>query len=108
MVKFIYSFGGSSTEIKTSDPAWKVVETPKSENYSNHDFDERTRKVAGFVAEFWVSHRYGPTFREIQAATGLGSLATVKEIIDELAHLDLVTYVPKQARTLVPTDKLLK
>jgi len=107
MVKFIYSFGGSSAEIETSDPTWKVVETPKSDNYAD-DFDERTRNVAGFVAEFWVSHRYGPTFREIQSATGLGSLATVKEIIDELADLDLVTYVPKQARTLVPTDKLLK
>tara|TARA_R100001463_G_scaffold77209_1_gene131291 strand:+ start:6753 stop:7085 length:333 start_codon:yes stop_codon:yes gene_type:complete len=89
-----------------SPTAFRVVKRPPEEFEEYRD--DRVAKVGMFIAHFWVEHRFGPTMREIQQATDIQSLSTVKEAVDTLRDSKYVTYVPKQARTLVPTDKLLE
>tara|TARA_Y100001951_G_C11243343_1_gene241887 strand:- start:344 stop:562 length:219 start_codon:yes stop_codon:yes gene_type:complete len=67
----------------------------------------RLWKTAQFIAGFWTQHRYGPTLREIQHEVGVPSLTTVREDLATLKEGGFVTYLPKQARTIVPTDILL-
>lgn len=69
--------------------------------------DKRLNEVAVFIADFWEKNRFGPTLREIQSEVGISSLTTVRTDIDRLAEDGWVTFIPKQARTLVPTDILL-
>jgi len=107
MPTFNYTFGGATNQMK--DSTWKFVDLPAEQGTDEWERAkyEKAEKVASFVAAFWLEHRYGPTFREIQEATQIPSLSTVKEMVDILSRMDLLTYVPKQARTIVPTDKLL-
>lgn len=107
MPTFNYTFGGATNQLK--DNTWKFIDSPTQEGSDEWERIkyEKAEKVASFIAAFWLDHRYGPTFREIQEATQIPSLSTVKEMVDILSEMNLVTYVPKQARTIVPTDKLL-
>ena len=72
--------------------------------------DPRSNRLwhtAQFIAGFWKKHRYGPTLREIQREIGVSSLTTVRDDLAVLKKRGYVTYLPKQARTIVPTDTLL-
>ncbi len=108
-MKFEYKFSDQdriASSFLESPTAFRVMKRPPQEFEAYRD--ERISKVGMFVAHFWVEHRFGPTMREIQQATDIQSLSTVKEAVDALQASGYVTYVPKQARTLVPTDKLLE
>ena len=37
--------------------------------------DDRRSRMALYIGEFWQSHRYGPTLREIQSELAIKSLA---------------------------------
>ena len=69
--------------------------------------DDRRSRMALYIGEFWQSHRYGPTLREIQSELAIKSLPTIRADLENLAGRGLVTYQPNQSRTLVPTDTLL-
>ena len=69
--------------------------------------DDRRSRMALYIGEFWQSHRYGPTLREIQSEWAIKSLTTIRADLENLAGRGLVTYQPNQSRTLVPTDTLL-
>ena len=69
--------------------------------------DDRRSRMALYIGEFWQSHRYGPTLREIQSELAIKSLTTIRADLENLAGRGLVTYQPNQSRTLVPTDTLL-
>ena len=69
--------------------------------------DARRSRMALYIGEFWQSHRYGPTLREIQSELAIKSLTTIRADLENLAGRGLVTYQPNQSRTLVPTDTLL-
>jgi hypothetical protein len=45
--------------------------------------------------------------REIQQSIGIPSLTTVRDDLVVLKASGFITYLPKQARTIVPTDTLL-
>jgi len=94
MSNFTYSFGGASPVVSESKTGPEIK-------------TERILNMAVFVARFWQEHRYGPTLREIQSAVGVGSLTTIREDLRVLADDGYVTYNLRQARTLVPTDRLL-
>ena len=112
MAKFQYSFRADDAASTSQLPSLEFQVAARPANGSNDDVqslrDERSQKVGMFIVHFWRGHRYGPTIREIQHATGIQSLSTVKEAVDVLRDAGYVTYVPKQARTLVPSDKLLE
>lgn len=100
-----YSFAESNREASETETvrlAWKDWEDP-----GTNTKDVRQTKMAYFIATFWQANRYGPTLREIQKEVDIASLTTIREDLEILSNNGLVTYVPKQARTLVPTDKLL-
>lgn len=98
-----YTFAETSREAsETVRIQWQDWESPDSDKK-----DLRQAKVAYFIATFWQANKYGPTLREIQKEVEIASLTTIREDLEILANDGLVTYVPKQARTLVPTDKLL-
>ena len=110
MATFRYSFNDKPVFNNPHlDDIFKVVGTPTGDFYDIESlWDERTQKVGMFVLHFWKENRFGPTIREIQQATEIQSLSTVKEAVDRLRDAGYVTYIPKQARTLVPSDKLLE
>ena len=99
-----YTFGDSApiTSSITADPQWKVWDD------HNGVKEQRLIKTALFIGHFWKENRYGPTLREIQGAMAVASLTTIREDLALLADGGYVTYIPRQARTLVPTDKLLE
>jgi SOS-response transcriptional repressor LexA len=104
MSTLTYNFGDgdqSAAKAITTDPQWKV--------WDDHDGtkEQRLIKTAVFIAYFWKENRYGPTLREIQGAMEIASLTTIREDLAALSKGGYVTYIPRQARTLVPTDKLL-
>jgi len=96
MSGFNYSFGGVQ-EPPVTEPK------PKRATVTG----ERLSRVATFIADYWEANKFGPTLREIQSEARVSSLGTVRADIERLVEMGLVTYLPKQARTLVPTDKLL-
>ncbi len=91
---YSFTFGGGSPVLSESKTGPEIK-------------TERVLNTAVFIARFWQEHRYGPTLREIQSAVGVGSLTTVREDLRSLADDGYVTYNLRQARTLVPTDRLL-
>jgi hypothetical protein len=107
MSRFTYTFG-STEEATTAPPSeaqvakppqmWDPLEDPRS---------NRLWKTAQFIAGFWTENRYGPTLREIQQSIGIPSLTTVRDDLVALKASGFITYLPKQARTIVPTDTLL-
>ena len=60
--------------------------------------------VLDFLREFQSTHEYSPTYREIMAALGIGSVSTVAEHIDNLAAIGVVKKVPGAARSLELID----
>ena len=99
--RFAETWVGTS-ETQSIRLGFKEWETPGADKK-----DLRQARMAYFIATFWQANRYGPTLREIQKEVKVPSLTTIREDLEILANDGLVTYVPKQARTLVPTDKLL-
>ena len=102
MATFTYTFAGTEGEIT---PSWATIDDRKV------DIDKKQQRLlntAAFIGVYWQQHRYGPTLREIQKEMKIASLTTIREDIALLADDGFVTYSPKQARTLVPTDKLLE
>jgi len=88
--------------MRPDEPAWKAWDDDALDPK-----DKRVIRTAMFIAVYWQRHRYGPTLREIQSEMGVASLTTIREDLAILSKQGLVTYIPKQARTLVPTDTLL-
>ncbi len=96
MPTFSYTFGSVQEPPQAEPKTQRAVIT-----------GERLSRVATFIADYWEANKFGPTLREIQSETCVSSLGTVRADIERLVEAGLVTYLPKQARTLVPTDKLL-
>lgn len=88
--------------MRPDEPPWKAWDDD-----SLDPKDKRLIRTAQFIAVYWKQNRYGPTLREIQAEMDVASLTTIREDLAVLSKRGLVTYIPKQARTLVPTDTLL-
>ena len=102
MATINYTFAETSGE---PIPAWATIDDRQV------DIDKKQQRLlntAAFIGVYWQQHRYGPTLREIQKEMQTASLTTIREAIALLADDGFVTYSPKQARTLVPTDKLLE
>lgn len=102
MATFNYTFAETGGE---PIPSWVSIDDRQS------DVDQKSKRLANtaaFIGVFWQNHRYGPTLREIQNEMKTASLTTIRDDIALLSNDGLVTYNPKQARTLVPTDKLLE
>jgi hypothetical protein len=107
MSRFTYTFGSTPTTT-TAPPTEAPV--PKPAQMSDPAEDPRSHrlwKTAQFIAGFWTENRYGPTLREIQQSIGIPSLTTVRDDLVALKASGFITYLPKQARTIVPTDTLL-
>lgn len=56
--------------------------------------------VYRFVAGYMQENGYAPTFREIGAAVGMPSTATVSKALDSLREQGRVEWVSGKARTL--------
>lgn len=107
MNKFTYTFGGAEPVLSSPPPE---VQIPKPQGMLDPLEDPRSNrlwKTAQFIVGFWTEHRYGPTLREIQHEIGVASLTTVRDDLAALKESGFITYLPKQARTIVPTDTLL-
>lgn len=59
------------------------------------------QKILEFIAAHQRKHNFPPTLREIGAATGLSSTATVKNHIDVLKNSGHISADPQRSRTLV-------
>ena len=109
MSKFTYTFGNPDPPPLASPP--EVVQAPKPPQMWDNELEDprshRLWRTAQFIAGFWTENRYGPTLREIQQSIGIPSLTTVRDDLVVLKASGFITYLPKQARTIVPTDTLL-
>lgn len=107
MSRFTYTFGNADPAPVTAPPE---VQPPEPSQMWDGPDDFRNRRLwntAQFIAGFWKTNRYGPTLREIQHEIGVPSLTTIREDLATLKDGGFITYLPKQARTIVPTDTLL-
>ena len=107
MSKFTYTFGNAEPAPVAPPPE---AQPPKPPQMWDNPLDARMSrlwKTAQFIAGFWTKNRYGPTLREIQFEIGVPSLTTVRDDLATLKDGGFITYLPKQARTIVPTDTLL-
>jgi len=103
MSTLAYTFAVETPLVEAPEPAaWKLADDPGLK-----PGELRRYKTAYFVANFWRENRYGPTLREIQNELSIKSLTTIRSDLDFLSEQGMVTYNPTQARTLVPTDRLL-
>lgn len=67
------------------------------------EYDDR---VVSFVRMFCRQHGYGPTFREVASAVGLG-VGSVQPIVAQLVLQGRLTQLPHSPRTLaVPRRKV--
>ena len=109
MSRFTYTFGSTTSTASTAAPPTEA-QVPKPAQMMDPAEDPRSHRLwqtAQFIAGFWTENRYGPTLREIQHEIGIPSLTTVRDDLVALKASGLITYLPKQARTIVPTDTLL-
>jgi len=65
---------------------------------------ERRAAVMVFVRTFRSEHGYGPTYREIAAALGLG-VATTQSHVRQLLEAGTLVSEPGKPRTLRPTEE---
>ena len=108
MNKFTYTFGNADPAPVASPPETQPPKPPRRwDTHLENPRDSRLWQTAQFIAGFWTENRYGPTLREIQHEIGVPSLTTVREDLAALKDEGFITYLPKQARTIVPTDTLL-
>jgi SOS-response transcriptional repressor LexA len=67
---------------------------------------DREHAVLAFINTFFQSRGFAPTLREIDAACGFGSTATVSRYVESLIKHGYLTRVPGQPRSLQLTPKL--
>ncbi len=60
----------------------------------------RQREILDFIDGYWCLHRRPPTVREIGAAIGLKSPASVHYHLEALARNGLVEHVPNSPRSI--------
>lgn len=65
---------------------------------------KKQQLILDYLREFQSTHEYSPTYREIMAALGIGSVSTVAEHIDNLVALGVVKKMPGAARSLELID----
>lgn len=63
-------------------------------------------KICGYIAEYYSTHGFGPSYREISSHVHLKSLSTVHGHIQRLMRDGLISANPDQPRSIVPTEKL--
>mgnify|MGYP003131889841 CR=1 FL=1 len=68
---------------------------------------KRQRTVLDFIKKYWSKHKYAPSYEEIRVGLGMTSKSGVKLCVDRLVRGGWVTQVPHQARSVVPTDKVI-
>ena len=107
MSRFTYTFGGAEPAPSSPSPEVQVAKPQGMLDPLEDPRSNRLWKTAQFIAGFWTENRYGPTLREIQQSIGIPSLTTVRDDLVTLKAGGFITYLPKQARTIVPTDILL-
>ena len=108
MSKFTYTFGSAEPAPVAPPPEVQAPKPPQMwENPLEDHRSNRLWNTAQFIVGFWTEHRYGPTLREIQHEIGVPSLTTIRDDLATLKDQGFITYLPKQARTIVPTDTLL-
>lgn len=61
-------------------------------------------KLLTAINEHWIEHGYGPTFRELQAATGTSSVSVISYRLARLITNGLVETEQMKARTIRLTD----
>ncbi len=61
---------------------------------------KKQRALLKFIQDFSIDHEFSPTYREIQRAMGLSSLATVAQHIDNCVKAGYLKKIPNAARTL--------
>lgn len=63
---------------------------------------ERQQLVLDAVQAYWAEHGYGPTVRDIAAAVGRTSPASVHRILTILRAEGKIAWNPQQPRTIRP------
>ena len=64
--------------------------------------------ICKFIGQYYMSHGYGPSIREIAIAVNLRSTSTVHAHVERLKKAGMLTTSEEkpQPRTIVPTEKL--
>lgn len=61
-------------------------------------------QILGFVREFWESHGYAPTVREVAGAVGIGSIGGMSVRLHRMREDGLLTFADRTPRTLAAVD----
>lgn len=69
-------------------------------------FSITREKICSYIAEYYSTHGFGPSYREISSYVQLKSLSTVHGHIQRLMRDGLIRTNPDQPRSIVPTEKL--
>lgn len=72
---------------------------------THHDAD-RADRIVEVIAEYRMTHGYGPSVRDIMARVGLASTSAVHHQLDKLRREGRITWEPDTARSLVLTAPL--
>jgi SOS-response transcriptional repressor LexA len=65
----------------------------------------KQRDVLRWIKEFWSTHQYSPSFREIAKGIGAKSTSSVSSIVTKLIRDGWLENHPHGHRTVVPTNK---
>jgi SOS-response transcriptional repressor LexA len=62
--------------------------------------DDRRDAILDFIADWWLDHDHGPTYREIAEGLGFATASCAGYHVRILAEAGVVAYDPKTPRTL--------
>ena len=64
----------------------------------------KTEQILEFIREFYTTHGFGPTIREIGRGVGLQSTSTVAGHLSRMARDGLITSIPGTPRSIQTTE----
>ena len=64
----------------------------------------KTEQILEFIREFYTTHGFGPTIREIGRGVGLQSTSTVAGYLSRMARDGLITSIPGTPRSIQTTE----
>ena len=64
----------------------------------------KTEQILEFIREFYTTHGFGPTIREIGRGVGLQSTSTVAGYLNRMTRDGLITSIPGAPRSIQTTE----
>ena len=68
---------------------------------SQSDITPTTAKVLQFIRSYYRTHNYPPAIRDIAYGCSLSSTSVAKYHVQKLADIEIISYTPGAARTIV-------